>query len=141
MKLKLLRALRRVNFMHEICDHVVGEHHTHRHRLIAGACVMLIGVVIAHQAAHVHPEFLAWLVDGVGYGIHAFGATPYLETAVAIVAAVPEINSGDTARVPGLDEGCGPQERGGASRTRRGECGAEERTGFGEEEEELGEQI
>lgn len=75
MRLTVLRLLRKV-----------GEHHTHSHRMIAGATVMTVGVTIAKVGAVLHPEIFCDIADGVGYLIHGIGATPYVEVIVAMAS-------------------------------------------------------
>lgn len=90
MALKILRVLRKANLMHLVCDHVMGERHTHRHRMIAGGVVMAIGVVIAKAGGEIHMAAVHFIADGIGYLIHGIGAVPYVESLVALAAVDEE---------------------------------------------------
>lgn len=103
MKIRVLRHLRRVNLMHFVCDHLFGEDHTHRHRMVCGFVVMWVGVIVASFASDFHVEHVKSVADcGVvachygldvlGYFIHGAGAVPFVETATAmlLVAAPAE---------------------------------------------------
>ena len=78
MSLKALRFLRRINLVHSVCDHLVGEHHTHKHRCVVGTGIMVVGVAISKSAVHANTEFLESVCNGVGYLIHGIGATPWV---------------------------------------------------------------
>ena len=87
MKLKILRGLRKINSMHFLCDHLFGEEHTHRHRMMVGAGVMFCGVAIASAGAECHYFGVHFLSETIGYLVHGIGAVPYAESMVALVAA------------------------------------------------------
>lgn len=74
---------RRVNVIHPLCNHVVGKHHTFTHRALAGVVVMTAGVVVAKTIGHNENEIVSLIGDGVGYGLHGFGLTPFIEAALA----------------------------------------------------------
>lgn len=78
MRQKILRAVKVANLPREICNHLHGDSHPISHRMWAGFVVMGIGVYIAHFSAGL-PHYVAVLIDMTGYGIHALGATPYIE--------------------------------------------------------------
>lgn len=68
-----------------LCNHLVGKHHTLRHRILFGIVFILIGVYVAHCAHHFN-NVLAFVVDGVGYLIHGIGAIPFVEATIALVS-------------------------------------------------------
>lgn len=78
MKMKFLRAVKVANLPREICNHLHGEDHTVAHRMWVGFVVMAGGVLLAHTASG-FPHFIAVAIDMTGYGIHALGATPFIE--------------------------------------------------------------
>lgn len=78
MKHTILRAIKVANLPREICNHLHGDAHSVSHRMWVGFGVMLGGVMFAHMASGL-PHFIAVVVDMTGYGIHALGATPFIE--------------------------------------------------------------
>lgn len=72
---QLISAL---NVPRRICHFMVGEEHRTSHRMAVGFIVMTGGVLVA-KGAHGLPHILAIMGDMLGYGIHALGATPFLE--------------------------------------------------------------
>lgn len=83
-----------------VCDHVVGEEHTARHRCVAGTIVMVCGVLIVNSATLVeHVHWLHLVTETIGNFVHALGATPFLEGLVktteasAVVAEEPVLVS------------------------------------------------
>lgn len=82
-----------------VCDHLMnGRAHTLRHRVSVGVAVMGAGVLIAKSAALFQWEALHIGLDGLGYMIHAAGATPLLEAAFAPFAPAvePEAEAAET---------------------------------------------
>lgn len=82
MRFKFLKLVSVLNLPREICHHLIGTHHKPSHRMICGTLVMAAGVAIAHTAPG-FPHYMAMAVDGIGYGIHALGATPFIEALLA----------------------------------------------------------
>lgn len=76
---ELLQLLEKVDITRKICQHAIGEHHTQAHRMTVGTVIMVVGVCIAKYCGEMHFVVLHIGGDIVGYLIHAFGATPYLE--------------------------------------------------------------
>lgn len=72
------KFIRVVNLPRWICHHLIGEQHKTGHRMAVGGVVMLGGVLLA-KCAEGMPHYVGVLVDMTGYGIHALGATPYIE--------------------------------------------------------------
>lgn len=73
-----------------VCEHMMGREHTRAHRTAVGVGVMACGVLIAKSAALFAFEPVHVILDGLGYMIHAAGATPLLEFAFAPFAAPAE---------------------------------------------------
>ena len=86
MGVRVLLVLRKVNLIYLVCDHLVGEDHTNRHRMGVGVVVMAIGVTVANCATFFQYEIVRGILDGVGYLIHGIGSIPYAETLVAIAS-------------------------------------------------------
>lgn len=61
-----------------LCNHLIGENHSLAHRLICGACLMVVGVAVAHTASAL-PEGAGFIADLTGYLIHGIGSTPVIE--------------------------------------------------------------
>lgn len=76
---ELLELVKRIDITRKICQHAIGEKHTIGHRMTVGTIIMIVGVGIAKYCASVHFVVIHVTGDIVGYLIHAFGATPYLE--------------------------------------------------------------
>jgi hypothetical protein len=85
MGLSIYSALSRLSgaTIGRICDHMMGREHSRHHRIGVGVGVMTTGVLIAKSAAIVHFPLAHVVLDGIGYMIHAAGATPLLEAAFA----------------------------------------------------------
>lgn len=66
-------VLHNINVPRVLCDHMLGEHHTARHRMLTGTFVMIIGVMIAKIAAHTHYEIVEIAGDLAGYLVHGVG--------------------------------------------------------------------
>jgi hypothetical protein len=63
-----------------ICIHLIGEHHTHGHRMIVGTVFIFIGVIIAKGSAMIgHSLPLHIAGDALGYAIHGMGFVPFGE--------------------------------------------------------------
>jgi hypothetical protein len=84
-------VLHNANIPRVLCDHMLGEHHTTRHRMLVGTVVMLCGVLIAKTTGHIHSEVVEVMGDLTGYLVHGVGAVPYVD---ALVIAVRR-SSGD----------------------------------------------
>lgn len=84
MHLRKALAVARKHTIHALCDHLVGEHHTHWHRYVAGAVVMAFGVAVAKSAHLCSSDAVAFVLDGCGYMIHGIGLIPYAEAVMAV---------------------------------------------------------
>lgn len=71
------RIVRKVNVSKVVCDHLVGENHTQRHRMITGVIIVVAGVAISKIPTTIHT--LHFLFDAVGYGVHGLGCVPFIE--------------------------------------------------------------
>lgn len=74
------RILHAGNVPRIICIHLLGHHHDKRHRMIAGFCVMVVGVGCAKLAVFTTYEFVKYMLDLFGYAIHGLGLTPFIES-------------------------------------------------------------
>ena len=75
------RIVEILNLPKTICHHAIGHHHSPHHRMIAGAGIMCVGVLVAKSAALVSPHwFIVHVtVDIIGYAIHGVGTIPFVE--------------------------------------------------------------
>lgn len=69
----------RVNIARPICNMMFGENHHPLHRFGVGVVVAGAGVVMAKTFGHGYGTAIGFLADGVGFGLHALGITPFLE--------------------------------------------------------------
>ncbi len=76
---RLTKVIVRVNVIRPVCSLLFGNNHPLYVRLIAGLVVAASGVVLAKYVGHSHNEIVAYIGDGVGYGLHALGLTPFIE--------------------------------------------------------------
>ena len=83
---KLIRKANVVTYW--ICDHLVGEDHTHKHRCVVGLVFMVAGVAIAQSAAEIHFPLAHSIGDGLGYLLHGIGTFPYVEALVPIMTTL-----------------------------------------------------
>lgn len=82
----LVKLVRLVNApIRFACDNVVGAEHGPKHRMIAGAAVMVLGVAIAKGGALIGIEFVSFTSDMFGYLVHGFGCMPFVETAISAI--------------------------------------------------------
>ena len=65
---------------HYVCHQTIGRDHTPHHRMIAGILIMSVGVVIAKSANSFDAHWVHYVLDGVGYGVHGLGLTPFIES-------------------------------------------------------------
>lgn len=61
-----------------ICNHLFGEKHTLAHRLLVGAIIMLIGILITKHFEH-SSEMTSIIADLSGNSLHAIGITPIID--------------------------------------------------------------
>jgi hypothetical protein len=71
--------VRRVNLIHLLLDHVLGENHTHAHRMSVGAIVMFIGMLLIHAFAGIEMEVVRVTVEVCGGFIHCVGSVPFVD--------------------------------------------------------------
>lgn len=69
----------KVNMTRPLCDALLGEHHSAKHRMLAGVGFMAIGVFIAKVAGHSPTMLISALGDCFGYALHGLGLTPFIE--------------------------------------------------------------
>lgn len=72
-------VIKKINPTRPICNALFDKEHSHRHRMLVGAIVMGVGVVIAKSAGHHELQLIAYVGDVIGYGVHGLGLTPYIE--------------------------------------------------------------
>lgn len=78
MKRILSNILYHIDLSRHVSNHLVGEHHTVRHRQITGVFIIVIGEMIAKSVSHDMFFILQLAIDGVGYGLHAIGMIPFV---------------------------------------------------------------
>jgi len=76
--------LHNVNVPRVVCEHLIGEQHSHKHRMAVGGFVMVCGVYIAKMAAHCHFAAVEMGADLFGYLVHGVGAVPYVDALVLL---------------------------------------------------------
>ena len=70
-------VLNRLNVTKAVCDHLVGEGHTERHRMITGVFIVIVGVGISKIPTTI--TIIHFLLDAVGYGVHGLGCIPFID--------------------------------------------------------------
>jgi hypothetical protein len=78
-------VLHNVNLPRVLCDHMLGEHHSTKHRMLVGTMVMVCGVMIAKLTSHATYEIFEIVGDLTGYLVHGVGAVPYVDALVVAV--------------------------------------------------------
>lgn len=74
---RIVEILLKVNIARRISDHLLGDEHPIRHRMIVGFCLMIVGGGIANIATGY--MVLHFLSDIIGYGIHGAGTIPFID--------------------------------------------------------------
>ena len=69
--------VKKINVARGICDHLLDNKHTDKHRMAVGGMIIFVGVLISK----IHVEFIIihYFLDGIGYAIHGIGLTPFIE--------------------------------------------------------------
>ncbi len=75
----LSRIAVRVNVIRPLCSMMFGKNHSVLSRMAAGVVIATTGVIIAKYFGHSHEPIIAYVGDGVGYGLHGLGLTPFIE--------------------------------------------------------------
>lgn len=88
-KSRLLALLGKLCISSKVCNHIAGEHHSYKHRVIVGMCIAFIGLtcvqIINHYTEHVFAHMIGELF---GYTLHAIGAIPVIERILTIGTTV-----------------------------------------------------
>lgn len=71
--------LDKINLSKYICNHLVGENHTHNHRIFAGVIIMILGVGLVKVTALIDIGLVHFIGDIAGYCIHGVGAIPIIK--------------------------------------------------------------
>lgn len=87
LKEKCACALDKVNLAKTICNHLLGKQHTIVHRMLVGVAIMCVGVAFVELTASIH--VVHYVTNIAGYGIHAVGATPFIEWAAGLTVDEP----------------------------------------------------
>ena len=74
-----------INVVRLICDHLLGDNHTHGHRMAVGGAVMVVGVYIAKSLGHSEVFFVQMGADLFGYLVHGIGAVPYVDSLITAI--------------------------------------------------------
>jgi hypothetical protein len=75
----LHRVAVKINIVRPVCSLMFGKHHCTATRLIAGVVIAATGVVVAKYFGHSHDPIISYVGDGIGYGLHGLGLTPFIE--------------------------------------------------------------
>jgi hypothetical protein len=78
MKKLLSQCYCKMNLTKKAADHLIGENHTLRHRMVIGAVVMIGGVIFSKSFAGSH-YIIHYGADVLGYLAHGIGGLPYVE--------------------------------------------------------------
>ena len=62
-----------------ICIHLLGEKHTHKHRIAVGICIMIAGIAIAKLSVLAPWAIIHFSGDLVGYTMHGLGSIPIVD--------------------------------------------------------------
>jgi hypothetical protein len=81
---KIFVLLDKVNVPRIVGDHLFNKSHSDMHRMLTGVVIMSIGVVVSK--IHFTLVVFQLIIDGVGYGIHGIGLTPFIEKITYIVS-------------------------------------------------------
>lgn len=81
---KIHTVLDRVNVPKMVTTWALGERHHPVSRLLAGALIMVLGVLLSRlpEACEWHGFLVRCGADLVGFGIHGVGLTPFLEALI-----------------------------------------------------------
>lgn len=75
----LSRIVVKVNVIRPICSLMFGRNHSVLIRMGAGVVIAATGVVVAKYFGHSHDPIVSYFGDGIGYGLHGLGLTPFIE--------------------------------------------------------------
>lgn len=84
----LSHAVHVANVPKHICSALLGRQHSYRSRMLMGVMVGLSGVVVAKYFGHSTSQYVGYVGDAVGYGLHGMGLTPIIEYLVNVVEDV-----------------------------------------------------
>lgn len=70
-------AFDKVNIIKKLCVHLLGSKQTIGHRMLVGSVIMGVGYFLVEVT--LTPHFIQHITNFVGVGIHAVGATPFIE--------------------------------------------------------------
>lgn len=70
------------NIVRPVFAVLLGKHHNVWFRMATGVAIAVVGLFTAKYFGHSHNEFVAYAGDGVGYGLHAVGCTPFIDKAI-----------------------------------------------------------
>lgn len=87
LKEKCACLLDKVNVVKTVCTHLLGPNHTVSHRMLVGVGIMCSGVFLVEITAGIY--IVHYVTNIVGYGIHAIGATPFIEVAGGLTIQEP----------------------------------------------------
>ena len=69
--------IRSINVSRTVCDHLLDEKHTNRHRMGVGGIIIFMGVAVSKIPINI--TVIHFILDGVGYAIHGIGLVPFIE--------------------------------------------------------------
>lgn len=81
---KIFIILDKVNVPRIVGNHLFNKSHSDIHRMLTGVLIMSIGVCVSK--VHFTIYVFQLVIDGVGYGIHGIGLTPFIEKITHIVS-------------------------------------------------------
>lgn len=78
MKKKIIASLSFINVARKVADHLLGKHHTAKHRKYIGGIMMLFGVGLVKVLGVFDSHILHFFSDVVGYALHGIGLIPFI---------------------------------------------------------------
>lgn len=87
--------LHNINLSRVVCTHLFSKQHTETHRMCVGVVFIAVGVAISKIETTIHA--VHFLLDGIGYGIHGIGVTPFIDK---LASAVKDNGTEPTKETP-----------------------------------------
>lgn len=73
----------KLDLAHYMCSHLASRNYTRTHKVWAGICIIIVGVLITKIATSYFMVHV--MLDAIGYAFHGIGLAPILEVLFATV--------------------------------------------------------